>query len=272
MKRDSIVLLVAGSDPSGGAGLELDLAVCALHGVHAAAVATCHTFQTAVAMEGLVAASRPIARRQLALVARDASIGAVKVGMVPNAAWAALVAAFLDRHVRAPFVVLDPVLAPTIGPRVGGPSLLRALVRTLLPRVDLVTPNAVEAAELLAWSPSRVAREPDAAARALLDLGPRAVLLKGGHLPTRSAREPVVDRLRGGFGEFDLAHPRQRGVSPRGTGCALASAIAARVATGVEVARAVRLAETWLQLARREARSVGRGRPQLGRVVAARVV
>lgn len=265
-----LVLLLGGSDPSGGAGVELDLKVLALLGVQGAAVATCHTIQTACGLEDFEPAATRLAKRQLAALARDAAIGVVKIGMVPSAEWARLAARTLDRLPRARSL-FDPVLQPTLGRRVLSRSALQTVIRELLPRVDLLMPNALEAAELLGVPLAEVARDPDATARALVELGAKSVLLKGGHLAAAAAargarRGAVIDRLRGAAGDFDLATPRQGGASPRGTGCALASAIAAGLLHGLSMERAVGFATRWLATARRAARRHGAGRPYLGLV------
>jgi len=261
-RRPPLVLVVAGSDPSGGAGLELDLKVLALHGVHGAAVASCQTLQNA---RGVVAIE-PLAwrgARALIELVRDASpIGAVKVGMLADEAWIDGLARLFASG-RWPPIVLDPVVAPTRGPAALSRRAVARLRDRLLPRVDLLTPNAHEAARLLGISAAAVARAPDRAARALLELGPKSVLLKGGHLLARRDRV-VVDRLRGVAGDVDLEQRRQSGASPRGTGCALASAIAAGLACGASLADSVRAARRWLALARRDAHPIGAGRRYLG--------
>ena len=260
--RLSLVLIVAGSDPSGGAGLELDLKVLALHGVHGAAVASCFTLQSArgvVAIEPLPWRS---GRARIECVRAAARLGAVQIGMLADEAWIDGLARLFS-HSRWPPIVLDPVLAPTRGPAALSTKAVRRLRERLLPRVDLLTPNALEAAALLGVAPEDVARDPDAAARALLELGPRSVLLKGGHLLARRDRT-VVDRLRGAAGDADLAQPREPGESPRGTGCALASAIAAGLARGSSIADSVRAARRWLARARRDAHPIGAGRRYLG--------
>ena len=270
-RRGGLVLLFGGSDPSGGAGLELDLKVLARLGVHGAAIATCYTLQTAVALVERWNASRATARRQLDLLARDARVGAIKIGMVAGGAWIDEVTRALGRWPELP-VIVDPIVAPTRGN--GGLSLaaIAHLRRRLLPQTGLLTPNAIEAAALLGTTLPRVARDPGGAARALLDLGPRAVLLKGGHLPATARREharsgstaTVTDFLRGGFGDVDFVAPRRVGRSPRGTGCALASAIAAQVVSGHEWRDAIHRSIVWLRAARSGAISMGRGRDYLG--------
>jgi hydroxymethylpyrimidine/phosphomethylpyrimidine kinase len=262
LARGELALVIAGSDPSGGAGLELDLKVLALHGVHGAAVASCVTLQSATGLRGVAPSPTRAAERQLDLLRRDVAIGAVKIGLLPDAEWVRLVARALDRLPRVQ-VVLDPVVAPTIGPRVLSAAAVRELARELLPRADLVTPNAPEAASLLGIAVRDVERDPGAAAQALVSLGAKAALLKGGHLPT-GAR--AIDRLRGAFGRRDFVSLRRGGVSPRGTGCALASAIAAALLDGATMIAAIERARGWLSRARDMALVVGRGRPYLGLV------
>ena len=260
VRTSPFVLLFAGSDPSGGAGLELDLKVHALFGVHAAAIATCQTVQTATRVHSV--APRPVrdANRQIAALARSASFRVVQVGMVADRAWIERLARLAAQDREVPWIV-DPVFAPTSGPRALPTRALDLYRRRLVPRAMLLTPNAVEAAELLGVELARVRRDPESAATELLALGPAAVLLKGGHL---AARGPVVDRLRGRFGARDFVQRRQAGVAPRGTGCALASAIAASLARGRALVSAIERAERWLTVARSQARPIGAGRPYLG--------
>jgi hydroxymethylpyrimidine/phosphomethylpyrimidine kinase len=262
------VLTIAGSDPSGGAGLELDLKVLALHGVHGAAVASCLTLQDARALVTVKPIPWKDGRDRIERLRSAARFGAVKVGMVADRDWIDGLARLFSRGEWPPIVV-DPVVAPTVGPAILSKPLVRRLRERLLPCADLLTPNALEAAALLGAKARDVMRDPDAAARALLELGPRSVLLKGGHLIGRGDRS-VVDRLRGAAGEFDLRIPRQGGPSPRGTGCALASAIAARLARGATMAGAVRAAQRWLARARAAAATIGAGRPYLGLVTESR--
>jgi hydroxymethylpyrimidine kinase/phosphomethylpyrimidine kinase len=261
---DRLVLTIAGSDPSGGAGLELDLKVLTLHGIHGAAVASCLTLQNARALVAVTPIPWRDGRARIERVRAAAPLGAVKVGMLPGWEWIDGLARLFARG-SWPAVVVDPVIAPTNGPAVLSTRDVRRLRERLLPHVDLLTPNALEAAALLGTTPQQVARAPDAAARALLEFGPKSVLLKGGHLLARGDRV-VVDRLRGAAGDFDLPLRARSGPSPRGTGCALASAIAARLACGATMAVAVRAAQRWLERARMGARRFGGGRPYLGLV------
>lgn len=255
-----LVLVIAGSDPSGGAGLELDLKVLALHGVHGAAVASCATLQSARGLERIWPADLRRAKLELDRLRADTRISAIKIGMLPDREWVEFVARQLGRWRGIP-VVLDPVLAPSLGRAAPGRGVAHALRTRLLSRVDLVTPNAGEAAALLGIPRSAVGRDPGATARELVAAGARAVLLKGGHLDEGSRR---IDRLRGAFGDLDFSVRRDPKPSPRGTGCALSSAIAARLALAIPAAIAVAEAIDWLRAARRRSRSMGEGRRYLG--------
>jgi len=257
-----LALVIAGSDPSGGAGLELDLKVQALFGVHAAAIASCHTTQTAEGVVAVVPSDGRRAERQFALLRAATPWRALQVGMVHDRAWIDRVARWAQQDRSVP-LVLDPVVAPTRGPRTLAPALVEHYRRRLLPLATLLTPNADEAALLLGWSRGRVQREVDAALAALLALGPQAVLLKGGHF---AGEVDVVDRLRGAFAPVDFRKPRRRGRAPRGTGCALAAAITSLLARGVALTPAVAAAEAWIDAARAAARTVGKGRPYLALV------
>jgi hydroxymethylpyrimidine/phosphomethylpyrimidine kinase len=251
--------VIAGSDPSGGAGLELALKVHALFGVHAAAIATCHTTQTADGLVAVEAADRRRAGRQHALLRAVTPWCVLQVGMVNDRAWIELLSRWIDRDKAVP-VVIDPVVTPTRGRRTLPSQLLGCYRELLLPRATLLTPNADEAAELLGWPRRRVSSEPDAAVAALQAMGAKAVLLKGGHLLREG---PVVDRLRGPFKSLRFRKPRQRGASPRGTGCALAAAITARLARGDSIGAAVNAAESWIGAARSASQRLGKGRPYL---------
>src|SRR5262249_40288420 len=131
-----LVLTIAGSDPSGGAGLELDLKVLALHGLHGAAVATCLTLQSARALVAVTPIRWPDGRARIDEVRSAAPLGAVKVGMVPDGDWIDGLARLFARGSWPPIVV-DPVVAPTVGPAILGAAGIRRLRRRLLPCADL---------------------------------------------------------------------------------------------------------------------------------------
>lgn len=218
-------LTIAGSDSGGGAGIQADLRAFAAFGVHGLCAITALTAQNTRGVNAIHTAPRPILRAQLDAVLTDFRVGAIKIGMLATPALTREVALVLARHPRIP-VILDPVLVATTGARLASHDLAPAIMRHLLARADLLTPNIPEAERLLG---RRVATTADmrAAAAALLDLGARAVLLKGGHLRGNA----ISDLLLTPGGEHWFHQQRIRGES-HGTGCSLAAAIAAGVARG----------------------------------------
>jgi len=234
-------LSIAGSDSAGAAGIQADLKAFAAMNVHGLSAITAVTAQNLRRVTSVhVVPAREVAR-QIHAVFADFRIAAVKIGMLGSAANVAAVAAAL-RQQHARNIVLDPVLASSSGTPLLTPRGLAILRKELIPLADLLTPNLPEAAILL----GRRVRDADApaAARDLLALGARAVLLKGGHGRGRVVRDILVDA--GGVREF--AHPRLR-LRARGTGCVLASAIAAGLAQGQSLAAAIAAAEAFLQQA-----------------------
>jgi hydroxymethylpyrimidine/phosphomethylpyrimidine kinase len=249
--RNRTVIAVAGLDPTGGAGLVRDVLTGVSLGVHVVAVGTAWTVQSFdPAPDSGVGSMEPRdpdgvsraladALRQKAVAGGGAS---VKVGMVPTAAVATAIVAALDRTGFVGPVVVDPVLFASRGLRLWQDDAQAML--PLLRRATLVTPNAGEAAAL---SGRRVASIADAlsAAAALQRLGVAAVLVKGGHMDEGAAA--VTDVLVGPEGApVQLSRPRLGGPSPRGTGCALSTAIAAELGAGVSLRAAVEAATAWL--------------------------
>ncbi len=247
------VVVVGGLDPSGGAGIARDLLTLTAFAAQAALVGTAWTEQGPCS-DGTIEA-RPSERVRAALTAALARGGdAVKIGMVANAAIAKELFQTLSGY-SGP-VVYDPVLRATSGEALyqGDREAVLALAR----RVSLVTPNLAEAGWLLDRPVDRpVENESDAraAARALRGLGIPAVLVKGGHLCG-----DATDILLGPEGETVFSSPRIPGKSPRGTGCALATAIAVQLARGETLERAVAAAKTWLSRRIASAHSVSNER------------
>lgn len=243
------VLTVAGSDSSGGAGVAMDLktfAACGVHGLCAIAAVTAQTASRVVSIH-CVPARR--LERQLNAVLADFDLGAVKIGMLGSAANVHTLAKTLQRAQMCN-VVLDPVLTATSGTALLSTRGLNTLRKLLIPLVDLLTPNLPEAEILLG---TRIA-DPVRAARALRDLGARAVLLKGGHGRGRIVRDVLVD----GDGVVEFRHPRLR-LRARGTGCALSSAIAAGLGQGLALRDAIAAAESLVQRALAASFPVGTG-------------
>ena len=232
---------LGGADPSGGAGLATDRVTFAARGVWGRLVVTAITAQDAGGLQGSWPVPPDVLLAQLAAAFSDDVVGAVKIGMLADAASVHVVAEALRERARDRAVVLDPVLATSSGGELCDAEAVAALADTLLPAVTLVTPNLPEAARLADRSLDAARADPPGTARALLALGARAVLLKGGHDDGPTATDHFVSTQ----GTFELTTPRRTTPNTRGTGCALAAAIGAELALGAELEAAVRSAKAW---------------------------
>ena len=242
------VLTIAGSDSGGGAGIQADLKTFSALRCYGLSVVTAITAQNTREVSAIHALPAAFVAAQLEAVFSDIEIDAVKIGMLGAAPVIEAVAAALERW-RPPFVVLDPVMVAKSGAALLPPDSVDALRSRLLPLATLVTPNLPEAGVLLDGpAPTDEDGMIDAAGR-LRALGARAVLVKGGH----GAGDSVLDLLEDGQGILPLEAPRIATTSTHGTGCTLASAIAAELAKGRELRDAVRLARDYLQGAIRAA-------------------
>jgi hydroxymethylpyrimidine kinase/phosphomethylpyrimidine kinase len=241
-------LLVGGVDPGGGAGLVRDVLTATALGAHPLVVGTAWTEQGAHVHR--VEARDPEALADSLRRALSRPPSAVKIGMVPDAAAVAAIVAGLGSYAGP--VVFDPVLASS-----RGGALTRATaaeLRPLLRRATLITPNATEAAALTGLGVADLGGAA-AAGRTLLAEGIAAVLIKGGHLGGEG--EPVTDTLAVGAEVTQLAHVRVSGGDVRGTGCALATAIAVHLGRGVPLVAAIEGATQWLARALAAAVTVG---------------
>ena len=246
------VLVIGGSDSGGGAGIEADVKTVTALGGYAMTAITALTLQNTRGVHAVRASEPAFVARQISLVLDDLGADAVKTGMLVDAAMIEAVAGALAA--RALPLVVDPVMAASSGPRLLAPDALATLKARLLPVALLVTPNIAEAEALGGRRiPDRAAMAE--AARALLALGCRAVLLKGGHL--EGAR--IVDVLASREGSETLDYPRLESRHLHGTGCTLASAIATGLAQGLGLATAVARARAYLQEAIRTAPGFGKG-------------
>ena len=246
-----VALSIAGSDPSGGAGIQADLKTFHQHGVYGCAVVTLLTVQNTRGVTRMDVLDAALVGAQLAAVLDDIPPGAVKTGALGSAAVVEAIATRLATS-SVPLVV-DPVLAATHGGALLDADGCRALVARLLPRAALVTPNLAEAAAL---SGRAVVSEADAreAARAIADLGARAVLVKGGHLEGDAVDTFYVD------GHFErLVAPRVATRHTHGVGCALSAAITALLARGVPLIDACARAKQWVSAAIAAAPGLGGG-------------
>lgn len=233
-------LSIAGSDPSGGAGIQADLKAFSANGVYGMAALTALTAQNTQGVAGVQALPPEFVALQITEVLRDIRVDAVKIGMIANAQIARAVAEALG-GADLP-IVLDPVMVAKGGAPLLEDSAVMAVRETLLPRATVLTPNLPEAARLLSRPVAGTRSEIADQAAALQALGPRAVLIKGGHLA--GAESP--DLLRFEDAEIWLDAPRIDTRNTHGTGCSLSSAIAAGLASGLDLPAAVRAAKTWL--------------------------
>ncbi|MFQ5509169.1 MAG: bifunctional hydroxymethylpyrimidine kinase/phosphomethylpyrimidine kinase [Leptospirillia bacterium] len=252
-------LTIAGSDPSGGAGLQADIAVFTRLGTHPMAIPAALTVQNSIGVKAVKPLDAALMTEQLAALFADMPPHAIKTGMLGDDATVLAVARALP-DTELPPLVIDPLLHASSGPQLLTDQGYDTLVTRLFSRALLITPNRDEAERL--WG-RQVATPEDAArcAADLRDLGPRAVLLTGGHLEEKGT---VVDTLADEGGITTWRHPRHPGPTPHGTGCALSAAITAHLALGTPLRESVRRALTYVITAIRTANSMGSGRPYLG--------
>jgi hydroxymethylpyrimidine/phosphomethylpyrimidine kinase len=251
-----VALTIAGSDSSGGAGIQADLKTFAALGVYGASVITALTAQNTKSVSGIHPVPADFVTAQLDAVFSDLDISAVKIGMVADAAIIHAIAAALKR-VRPKAVVLDPVMVATSGDRLLASDAVDALRTKLIPLADIITPNLPEAAALLNEGVASNAAAIEAQGRRLLALGSRAVLIKGGH----GEGPDSTDYLITADGLETLTAPRIATQNTHGTGCSLSSAIAAGLAKGENLVTAVRNAKAFVSaaIASADRFSVGHG-------------
>jgi hydroxymethylpyrimidine/phosphomethylpyrimidine kinase len=254
-----IALTIAGSDSGGGAGIAADLKTFAALGVYGACVITALTAQNTKAVSGIHQVPADFIVAQLDAVFSDLDVRAVKIGMLGDAAAIEAVAAALVRH-RARNVVLDPVMVASSGEKLLRPDAVEAL-RRLIAQARVLTPNLPEAAALLESPPARDESEMRAQAQKLLAFGAGAVLIKGGHGGGAQSVDLLVDANR--CERFAAARIATK--NTHGTGCTLASAIAAGLAKGLRLNEAVRDSKDYVSaaIAAADRLEVGSGRGPL---------
>ena len=251
-----IALTIAGSDSSGGAGIQADLKTFAALGVYGASVITALTAQNTQGVTGIHQVPAGFVAAQIDAVFSDLAISAVKIGMVAELSVIGAIAAGLAKW-QPKHVVLDPVMVATSGDRLLKAEAVDALRSKLIAQASLITPNLPEAAALLdeqvATTESAVADQ----GKRLLALGPRAVLIKGGHGQGAESTDYFVTSA----GTIGLSAPRVATKNTHGTGCSLSSAIAAGLAKGESLETAVRTAKAWISaaIAAADRFAVGRG-------------
>jgi len=240
-----IVLTIAGLDPSGGAGILADTRTIAAFGCYPTAVVTAVTFQSAAGVQGFVTHSRDVLRGQLMPLLNELPIACVKTGMLPKRETVLEVARVAREH-YLDCLVIDPVMVSTSGYPLMDEAATKALESELLPLASLVTPNIPEAEELVGF-PITSEDEMRHAARAIRRMGGRAVLIKGGHLPRTEHSPDEVTDLLDNDGIVTVFHSQRiEGVKLRGSGCTLASAIAACLAKGNTLEESVQLAREYV--------------------------
>jgi hydroxymethylpyrimidine/phosphomethylpyrimidine kinase len=246
-------LTIAGSDSGGGAGIQADLKTFAAYGVYGTSALTAVTAQNTVAVTAVHLLPAAVVRAQIDAVLTDIGADAIKTGMLGSAELVRTVVAAVAAH-RPAALVVDPVMIAKSGNTLLDPDAVIALREHLVPLATVLTPNAPEAAALTGHEVHSLATAREAALR-LHALGPRAVLVKGGHLPG----DDVVDVLYDGHHVHELRGPRVPGPHTHGTGCTLASAIAAGLALGATLEAAVADARAYVAGAIAHAPGLGRG-------------
>jgi len=222
MTRRLVALSIAGSDPSGGAGIQADLKTFSALGVYGTSVITALTAQNTVGVTGVHVVPTDFVTQQLETLVADVRLDAIKIGMLANAGIIGAIGDFLGRHPHE-HVVLDPVMVATSGDRLLDDDAIAAM-RDLIPLASLITPNLAEAAALLDTRAARSLADMRLHAIALQEIGANRVLIKGGHL---NDGPEAVDLLLDVDGEALLRAARVDTVNTHGTGCTLSSALAA---------------------------------------------
>ena len=250
------VLAIAGSDPSGGAGIQADIKAISANGGYAMAAITALTAQNTLGVNRVELVDPAVVVAQIASVLDDIRVDAVKIGMMGTAPITKSVADALANFQG--WVVFDPVMVAKGGDRLLAPEAVSALREYLLPLCSVLTPNLPEAADLLDCSEARNRDEMEFQARALIDLGARSVLLKGGHLQS----DDCPDLLMGKDGEKHwLIAPRINTRNTHGTGCTLSSALATQLALTGDILQACKTAKSYISraIAAADGLSVGHG-------------
>ena len=245
-------LTIAGSDSGGGAGIQADLKTFAAHGVFGMSVITAITAQNTLGVLAVQDISREIIAKQIEAIFEDMGADAVKIGMVSQPETIRTIAAGLRKY-APPLVVVDPVMVSKSGYHLLQPEAEAVLVQELLPLATIVTPNIPEAEAILHRKIESL-HDMEAAARDIQALGPKNVLLKGGH-----RTEDATDVLYDGQRVIRLEAARVPTKNTHGTGCTLSSAIAANLARGMSVPEAVKAAKRYITVVIEHALPIGKG-------------
>lgn len=241
------VLSIAGSDPSGGAGIQADLKTFAALGCYGMAVITALTAQNTQGVSGVHIPPAEFVAQQIDAIFADIEVSAVKIGMLGSPDVVEAVAQALKRH-GAKNIVLDPVLVATSGDSLGAPGVVEAMRAHLLPLARVVTPNIPEAMRFTGLAEPQNVQDLAVLAGHFLALGAQAVLVKGGHMQGDKASDVLFEADQAEV----FSQPRVDTKNTHGTGCTLSSAIAAQLAKGLELPRAVESAKAYLTQALRD--------------------
>lgn len=248
------VLIIAGSDPSGGAGVQADIKTVTALGGYAASAITALTVQDTTGVSAVHAVAPAIIAAQIAAVLNDIGADAIKIGMIADKASGLAIADAIAFHATAIPVVLDPVLIATSGDALAGEGVAGLILERLTPLAAVITPNADEAAALTGVSIETPAGL-IAAGEALMRRGATAALVKGGHLKGDMVEDALVTHA----GVERFRNPRIGGRPLHGTGCTLASAVATGLAQGMALGAATKRAIDYVQGAIRHAPGFGAG-------------
>ena len=246
-------LTIAGSDSSGGAGIQADLKTFAAHGVYGLSVITAVTAQNTMGVTAFEAVSADLVTAQIEAVVSDFGAHAAKTGMLATVSIVEAVAAAVE-GLNIPWLVVDPVMVAKSGDRLLDDEAVRAMKSVLLRRAFLVTPNIPEA-EVLAGMTIANDDARREAARRIVGLGVKAVVIKGGHFPSPD----IVDLLYDGRRFVEFRTERVAGRSTHGTGCTFAAAVTAQLALGRPIEEAIPHAQQYIAGAIRAAPNLGRG-------------
>jgi hydroxymethylpyrimidine/phosphomethylpyrimidine kinase len=239
-----IALTIAGSDSGGGAGIQADLKTFAALGVYGCSAIASLTAQNTLGVQGVMPVAPAFVQAQIASVMSDIAVTAIKTGMLAQADIIAAVAESLAGYAHIPLVV-DPVMVATSGDRLLAEDAIQTLIALLIPKATLITPNLHEAAVLLNTQVAQNLTQMQIQGEQLLALGAQAVLMKGGHSETEAA----TDLLISSQGCIAFSAPRLATRNTHGTGCTLASAIAAGLAKKLSLTDSVQQAKDYLQAA-----------------------
>ncbi|MGE5326981.1 MAG: bifunctional hydroxymethylpyrimidine kinase/phosphomethylpyrimidine kinase [Deltaproteobacteria bacterium] len=248
----TVVLTIAGFDPSGGAGISADLKTFAANNCYGVAAITALTVQNTQGVKEVRPVEAPLLKASIEAVMADGRVKAVKIGMVGSRANAEVLRGFLESATSLPSV-LDPVVRSSSGMEFLSAEGLEYLKKHLLGRVSVVTPNMAEAAALTGMKVENL-ESMKAAAQKIMEMGARAVIVTGGHL------DKAIDVLYNGSGCQTFAGDRIKVDSTHGTGCTFSSAITAHLALGRSLGDAVVLAKAYVTEAIRKAYPIGPGR------------